>query len=180
VNPTSIELFHNLLTRQDYVHAAEKLNHPSDVKNMLDFILFILPNRCLSNPDPNVDTNRRARRLMFEIMSKSPVMPRSLFLTGLTMPGDHDVIRRSLSSGLVSKGEHEGKVVALKGLHKPSDNVVRHPPVDPLKSLFSISFQKQDRCREALMWRSLDHKFVLPFLGIYEDQALSQFFLVSP
>ena len=30
------------------------------------------------------------------------------------------------------------------------------------------------------MWRSLSHKFVLPFLGIYEDKSVKQFFLVSP
>ena len=30
------------------------------------------------------------------------------------------------------------------------------------------------------MWRSLNHRFVLPFLGIYETESASQFFLVSP
>ena len=30
------------------------------------------------------------------------------------------------------------------------------------------------------MWRSLSHKFVLPFLGIYEDELSSQLCLVSP
>ena len=30
------------------------------------------------------------------------------------------------------------------------------------------------------MWRSLHHNFLLPFLGIYENEASSQFFLVSP
>ena len=39
---------------------------------------------------------------------------------------------------------------------------------------------EQDFCREALTWRSLDHRFVLPLLGIYEDQDASQLFLVSP
>ncbi|KAF8340787.1 kinase-like domain-containing protein, partial [Amanita rubescens] len=36
-------------------------------------------------------------------------------------------------------------------------------------------------CREALMWRSLKHESVLPFLGIYEhkDDATSQFFFIS-
>ncbi|KAF8339469.1 kinase-like domain-containing protein, partial [Amanita rubescens] len=37
-------------------------------------------------------------------------------------------------------------------------------------------------CREALIWRSLKHKFVLPFLGIHEIRNITvpQFFLVSP
>ena len=41
---------------------------------------------------------------------------------------------------------------------------------------------QQSFCREALMWGSLKHKFVLPFYGIYEvsDGRVPQFFLVSP
>ncbi|KAF8332973.1 kinase-like domain-containing protein, partial [Amanita rubescens] len=35
-------------------------------------------------------------------------------------------------------------------------------------------------CREALMWRSLTHERVLPFLGIFEDESASRMFLVSP
>ena len=31
-----------------------------------------------------------------------------------------------------------------------------------------------------MMWRSLNHEFVLPFLGIYEDGPASQSFLVTP
>ena len=38
----------------------------------------------------------------------------------------------------------------------------------------------QSICRQALMWRSLKHEFVLPFLGIYEDGPASQTFLVTP
>ncbi len=30
------------------------------------------------------------------------------------------------------------------------------------------------------MWRSLHHEFVLSFLGVYENEAASQFFLVTP
>ena len=30
------------------------------------------------------------------------------------------------------------------------------------------------------MWRSLNHERVLPFLGIFEDEAASRIFLVSP
>ena len=135
VNTTSIDLLHNLLTREDYVDAAEKLNNSSDIKNMLEFILFILRNRYFSNPDPNVDTNRRARRLMSKIISKSPVMPRSLFLTGLTMPSDRNLIGGG-GFGLVFKGEHEGKALALKVLYKTRNNVVRHLPADLLKCPF--------------------------------------------
>ncbi|KAF8345152.1 kinase-like domain-containing protein [Amanita rubescens] len=64
--------------------------------------------------------------------------------------------------GLVVKGESGEVFVALKFLYK------------------SAHHNSVDFCREALTWRSLGHKFVLPLLGIYEDQDASQLFLVSP
>ena len=159
--------------------AAEKLNDYSDIMNMLDFILFVLRNRYFSDPDPNVETNRRARRLMSKIISKSPVIPRSLFLTGLTIPSNRDFVGGGVF-GLVYKSEYEGKVVALKGLYKTRNHVVRHVPADPLKYLFSVSFHYQEFCRKASLWGSLHHEFLLPFIGIYGNEASSQFFLVSP
>ena len=109
---------------------------------MLEFILFVLCNHYFSNPDTNVDTNRRARQLMSKIVSKSPVMPRSIFLTGLTIPSNHTLIGGG-GFGLVFKGEHEGKAVAQKVLYNTHHNVVRHPPADPLKSFCSVFFQKR-------------------------------------
>jgi hypothetical protein len=134
VNSSTIDLLRNLLSLENYAHAAEQLNSSSDVKNMLELMLFVLRNRYLSNPDTSVDTNRRARRLMSKIISRSPVLPRSLFLTGgLTMPGDRDLIGGG-GFGLVFKGEHEGKAVALKVLYKTCNDVVRRPSI----SFYSI------------------------------------------
>ncbi|KAF8332885.1 kinase-like domain-containing protein [Amanita rubescens] len=67
--------------------------------------------------------------------------------------------------GRVFKGEWRGKIVALKVLYKPDNQVLQ-----------------QTFCREALMWGSLEHEFVLQFIGIYviEDEMAPQFFLVSP
>ena len=141
MNTTTIDLLHNLLTREDYVDAAEKLTDSSDIQNMLELILFVLRNRYFSNLDHNMDTNKRARRLMSKIISKSPVMPRSLFLTGLTMPSDRDLIGGG-AFGLVFKGEHEGKALALKVLYRTRNNVVRHLPADPLKCPFLTFFSK--------------------------------------
>ena len=128
VNASTTDLLRNLLSLDDYVHAAEQLNNPSDVKNMLEFILYVLRNRYFSSRDTNVDTNRRARRLMSKIISRSPALPRSLFLTGLAMPGDRDLIGGG-GFGLVFKGEHEGKAVALKVLYKTRKNAVRCPSI---------------------------------------------------
>ena len=62
-------------------------------------------------------------------------MPRSLFLTGITMPSDRNLIGDG-GFGLVFKGEHEGKALALKVLHKTRNNFVRHLPADLLKCPF--------------------------------------------
>ncbi|KAF8314400.1 kinase-like domain-containing protein, partial [Amanita rubescens] len=62
--------------------------------------------------------------------------------------------------GNVFKGELCGTVVALKVLYKNDAN--------------NLAF-----CREALMWGSLKHKFVLPFIGIHEEED-GMAFLVSP
>lgn len=49
------------------------------------------------------------------------------------MPSDRDLIGGG-GFGLVFKGEHEGKAVALKVLYKTrTNNVVRHLPADPLE-----------------------------------------------
>ena len=37
---------------------------------------------------------------------------------------------------------------------------------------------RTDFCREALAWRSLAHRFILPLLGVFEEN--SDLFLVSP
>ncbi|KAF8333355.1 kinase-like domain-containing protein, partial [Amanita rubescens] len=66
--------------------------------------------------------------------------------------------------GDIFEGKHRGQVVALKLLRKAdsSDNLLFY--------------------REALIWRSLKHKFILHFFGIYElgMGTVSRLFLVSP
>ena len=112
----------------------KKLNKSSDMNSMVEFIFFVLRNRYFSNPDPNVDTNRRARRLMSKIIFKSPVIPRSLFLTRLKIPSDRDIIGGGFRH--VFKAEDEGRAVALKVLYQTRNNVVRYPPADPVISIF--------------------------------------------
>ncbi|KAF8351953.1 WD40-repeat-containing domain protein [Amanita rubescens] len=158
-NATTVDLLCKLLSKEDYVSIAGQLEHASDAKNLLDLMLRSLHERYLSSPDATIDVNQRARRLMIKIISKMPVMPNSLFVTGVIMPAHREYIGGG-GFGHILKGELRGKAVALKVLYKTDHDVAF--------------------CREALMWRSLDHNLVLPFLGIHEDESASQFFLVSP
>ncbi len=123
ISTSTIDLLRKLLSLEDYINAAEQLNNSLDVKDMLELLLLVIRNRYLYE---NPDIKRRARRLMSKIKSRSPVLPRSLFLMGLAMPGDRDRIGEG-ASGLVFKGEHEGKAVALKMLYKTHKSVVRYP-----------------------------------------------------
>ncbi|KAF8325732.1 kinase-like domain-containing protein [Amanita rubescens] len=161
VNASIINLVCRILAREDYLGVVDQLSQAPDVQNLLDFLLHLLRDRRLSNLDTTTDINGRARRLMFKLNSKMPVIPPSLIVTGVNMPAERNYVG-SGGFGRVFEGKLQEEVVALKVLYK-SDN--------------DVSF-----CREALMWGSLKHKFVLPFYGIYEvsDGRVPQFFLVSP
>ncbi|KAF8330113.1 kinase-like domain-containing protein [Amanita rubescens] len=143
---------------KDYVNTALQLTGEPDTELLLDFMLYLLCGGhlpCSEAPD----AHRRARRLMLKMVTKTPVTPSSLFVKGIDAKVDYDYIGRG-GFGFVFKGELRGAAVALKQLYKTR----RH----------------DDFCREALLWRSLNHERVLPFLGIFEDEAASRMFLVSP
>ena len=108
----------------DYVKIAEQLNDASDVNNMLNFILCLVVNGHLSNPNATLsDANWRARRLMVKVIAKTPVVPTSLIVTGVCMPAEHDCIGGG-GFGHVYKGELKGTAVALKLLYKSNNSVV--------------------------------------------------------
>jgi hypothetical protein len=108
---------------KDYVNIACQLTDVSDVKALLDFILCLLLNGYLSNPDARLDANRRARRFMFKVITKTPVILGSLFVTGVSMNIHHEIIGGG-GFGLVFKGRLGRAPVALKVLYKTHNNVV--------------------------------------------------------
>ncbi|KAF8341742.1 kinase-like domain-containing protein [Amanita rubescens] len=95
---------------------------------------------------------------MYLLISVTDVLPKSLFIVNVT---NLDGIGVG-GSGHVFKGEYKGRPVAMKVV----SNVSRDP--SSRKAFY----------REALVWRSLSHRFILPFLGIYKDEF--QLYLVSP
>ncbi|KAF8351860.1 kinase-like domain-containing protein [Amanita rubescens] len=158
LNVATIDLARSLLTTKNYVNSALQLTSESDTELLLDFMLYLLCSGHLSCSEVP-DANRRARRLMLKMIIKTPVIPSSLFVKGINAKVDYDYVGRG-GFGFVFKGELGGAAVALKLLYKTRHN--------------------DDFCREALMWRSLNHERVLPFLGIFEDEGASRMFLVSP
>ena len=128
MNAATIELTIKLLSTSDYSNIAAHLSDASDVKNLLDFMLYLLRSGCLSNSDAVSDVSQRARRLMFEMMTKMPVMPRSLFATGVSMKVHHEYIGGG-GFGLVFKRTLKGAPVSLKVLYKTHNNIVSCPSI---------------------------------------------------
>ena len=63
---------------------------------------------------------------MIKVITKTPVIPESLIVTGIRMPAEHAYIARG-GFGHVFKGELWGKAVALKVLHKADNKIVSCP-----------------------------------------------------
>ena len=112
----------SILSREDYVGLATRIDDPLDASHLLDFILDMLLNHRISSSA--TDITRRARRFMLKVISKIPIIPSSLIVTGVSIPVDRDYIGCG-GFGRVFKGERRGEVVALKVLFKSDNQVVR-------------------------------------------------------
>lgn len=125
VNANTTDLMCKLLSGEDYLNRATQLDdtQAADSQNLLDFIFHMLRFRLLLNQDESVDFNRRARRFMFKIITKTSIIPRSLIATGVSKPAEQDYIGGG-GFGRVYKSELKGEAVALKVLYKSDDNAV--------------------------------------------------------
>jgi len=99
-----------------------------------------------------VDFNQRARRFMFNIISETPVMPRSLTITGVSMPAERNYIGNG-GYGRVYKGDLHGAVVALKVLYKSDSNTVC-----PSCHAYNVN---SDFCFSGLLSRGADVGYVV-------------------
>ncbi len=68
------------------------------------------------------DANRKARKLMFEVISKTDVVPKSLFINDVTTFTHLGTIGVG-GFGRVFRGEHAGQQVAVKVVDKSHDDV---------------------------------------------------------
>ena len=72
------------------------------------------------------DANRKARRLMFELISDKDVLPKSLFIDGIRIKEDFESHPIGMGGfGIVYKGEYGKQQVALKVLYKGQQKVWR-------------------------------------------------------
>ncbi|KAF8339321.1 kinase-like domain-containing protein [Amanita rubescens] len=148
----NVQTIRELLSREDYVDAVADINNTSDARDC-----WIHCSAYFATAAYRIGHTVRGqpgKTIGAEDRNKDACHSRSLFLTGVTVQDNFDYNGYG-GFGVVIKGELGGTVVALKLLYK------------------------NEFCREALTWKSLNHKFVLPLLGIHEAPS-SQLFLFSP
>ncbi|KAK2463326.1 hypothetical protein APHAL10511_004637 [Amanita phalloides] len=117
VNDVTVDHMRTLLSTDNYVDVALQLTDPLDIENILDFVIYLLVNGYLEIPD----ANRRARRLMLKIVTKRPVIPRSLFVSGVSIKTNDNYIGGG-GFGFVLKGEVDGSSLVHGDLR--GDNVL--------------------------------------------------------
>ncbi len=74
---------------------------------------------------------------MIKVISKTPVIPPSLIVTGVKMPVKRNYIG-SGEFGCVFRGKLQGAAVALKLLYKSEDEVVSHSSPSCYKAVIDI------------------------------------------
>lgn len=113
IDLVAIDVMRRILSQKDYLDVAAHISNTSDAEGLLDFMLSLLSRKFLVE----WEARQRARRLMLKITTKMPVIPSSLFITGVTVKANGEYIS-SGGFGLVIKGELGGELVALKILYK--------------------------------------------------------------
>ncbi|KAF8631112.1 hypothetical protein AX17_005157 [Amanita inopinata Kibby_2008] len=156
VNAATIDLVVEFLELKNYINLGLQVTAVEDIENLIEFLTHLLHNNLLKDIGP--DANRKARRIMLKLLAKTAITPKSLYLSNVTMESFETFASGGFANVFV--GDYNGSRVALKWLRNVQRNV--------------------DFCREALIWRSLSHEYVLPFFGIHEDKPRSFISLVAP
>ncbi|KAJ7144140.1 kinase-like domain-containing protein [Mycena epipterygia] len=131
-----------------------------DAQSFLDMIQDTL-NKALIRT--NAATGK-ARRLMGKLAKACDKLPTSLIIFGVTERDD----QASFSGGFgeVFRAMYQGKAVALKRMRMLQTTDQRR-----LRQKFG---------REALVWQSLDHPYILPLIGIDTETFAPLLCMVSP
>ncbi|KAJ7233312.1 kinase-like domain-containing protein [Mycena rebaudengoi] len=109
--------------------------------------------------------NSKARRIILKLSEACDKLPLSLFITGITGRDEHATFRGGF--GDIYRASYAGKTVALK--HIP----VYHRDAELRR--IRLKF-----CREALVWKDLQHPHILPMIGIDRESFSPSLCMVSP
>ncbi|KAJ7938169.1 kinase-like domain-containing protein [Mycena leptocephala] len=114
---------------------------------------------------PNADYVSKARRLIIRLSEARDQLPSSLFITGVTDHDEHPTF--SGGFGDIFRASFSGNTVALKRIR------MFQAGADSPRSRLQF-------CREALVWQTLRHRYILPLIGIDRESFPSSFCMVSP
>ncbi|KAM6503100.1 hypothetical protein JOM56_000043 [Amanita muscaria] len=155
-----MEILGLLLNADDFVNLANKITDQQDAESLIEMLLYLFDKNLMGQiGTTNINANSRARRLVIKIAARLTTAPKSLFLN----PDEIPIPSLPIDCGglaFVYKSSYHGAQVALKR--------VRSCKID--KAFL----------QEALAWRTLSHKYILPFIGIFVDSSQSFFSLVAP
>ncbi|KAF7336040.1 Kinase-like protein [Mycena sanguinolenta] len=134
----------------------------NDAQTLIDVIQDVLNRGTL----PDAASRSQARKLLQKVSEAQEQLPSSLFITGVN---DHDDCPTFAGSfGDVYRASYQGRMVALKRIRtftEDSTRTLKHT------RLF---------CKEALVWQTLRHRFILPLLGIDRSTFAPSLCMVSP
>ncbi|KAJ7353516.1 kinase-like domain-containing protein [Mycena albidolilacea] len=108
-----------------------------------------------------------ARRIIRKLSASCDTLPSALFITGITEKEQHPTFGGAY--GDIYRASYNQKPVALKYMR--AVHFMRGSDLRRIRLKF---------CREALVWKGLHHKNILPCFGIDGDSFPSSLCMVSP
>ncbi|KAJ7044734.1 kinase-like domain-containing protein [Mycena alexandri] len=154
---THIDFVHILRGGTPRLHGSQKI-----------FLNEILERGLLRNVD-RPSTALDARRLLIRLSEAAEILPSSLAILGVNNKSTDPLFGGAF--GDVYDAKYEGNRVALKRLR------LFHADGEDGEESRQI---RRKFCREALIWKNLDHEYVLPFLGVDSDSFPGFLCMVSP
>ncbi|KAJ6542648.1 kinase-like domain-containing protein [Mycena capillaripes] len=150
----------SILGSRDAKHAVMLLEG-ARAQAFLDAVQDVLDRGSL----PSAEHTSQARRLIIRLSEARDQLPSSLFITGVTNHDEHPTF--SGGFGDIYRASFHGGRVSLKRIR------MFHAGADSPRSRLQF-------CREALVWQTLRHEYVLPLIGIDRETFPSSFCMVSP
>ncbi|KAL0959682.1 hypothetical protein HGRIS_011380 [Hohenbuehelia grisea] len=153
-----------------------------DAQDLLNLIHANIDKGYLSHPQ-DVVFARRAHKLVIRLSVACGIFPSSLLIDGVTLLETESVSGGAFAD--IYRATYNGQQIALKRLRvwERSDRLRIHR-VTPLTTNLLVTGidarTLQMICQEALLWRRLQHPYVLPFIGVDPSIYSPSICLASP